>query len=187
MSGPRAARTVSAVIFHPIPQDGTITWDRLASVWGPWSSSSLSWIPGSRSGAKKLVFELWRCLKFVLEHLSISIHGWIIISLLKLDIWGVHFQTQPSGLEGTKVTNGRVFASSGGYMKRYQQLSPLQELAGGRQGLNQRLEHLIWGFPKSWGYPHSWMVSFMENPKINMDDLEVPPYDNYSQYNPLTA
>ena len=72
-------------------------------------------------------------------------------------------------------------------MKRYQQLPPLQELAGGRQGLNQRLEHLIWGFPKSWGYPHSWMVSFMENPKINMDDLEVPPYDNYSQYNPLTA
>ena len=90
---------------------------------------------------KTLVFELWCCLKFVLEHLSISIHGWIIISLLKLDIWGVHFQTHPSGLEGTKVTNGRVFASSGGYMKRYQKLSLLQELEG--QGLNQRLEHLI--------------------------------------------
>ena len=43
-------------------------------------------------------------------------------------------------------------------MKRYQQLPPLQELAGGRQGLNQRLEHLIWGF-HSVSFPVTMHVS----------------------------
>ena len=47
----------------------------------------------------------------------------------------------------------------------------------------KRGQHLWpWGFPWPWGYPNSWMVYYVENP-IEIDDLEVPPFQETSIWN----